>query len=258
MQPDPYDILDHWLSHTPYAEVTRGHYRREITQWINDIGPSRVWAARPRDVAQWAASDSQRTTAWRISCLDSYYTHAHDCDRRLANPVHPGMRPDVTNLDPGRRRLTPAETATYLSALDRYTGPQPHRARALGYLTIGMGLRAFQSTALDLDDLVREQQRVTLAIPLKGGGRSPRTQLVPVPAPVLLAVEEYLPHRITRTPHSTPETGPLLTSGRGKRLDTHPTIRTILRDVAASHPLLAETAPHITADGLAASPCPFT
>lgn len=255
---DPYEVLAHWLGTKPYAEVTRGDYEGALAKWIEYMGEDQVWRARPRDAADWAASDSARTTAWRISALDSYYRHAATLDKSLPSPVHPGMRPNVTDLPPGRLRLTPAQVATYLSALDRYTGIQAHRARALGYLVLGMNLRAFQATTLDLDDLTKEQHRTTAAVPLKGGGRSPQTRRVEVPPPVLMAIDDYLPRRVTVPPHSTETTGPLLTSGRGKRLDAYNSPRDILRAVASSHPLLADLTPQITTDGLAASPSPFT
>ncbi|MFF4652635.1 hypothetical protein [Streptomyces sp. NPDC001380] len=253
MEPDPYAVLQDWLTGRPYAEGTREDYEREATAWIEHIG-AKVWRASARDVSHWAAAGNPRTEAWRISCLRSFYRHAAETDPRVRNPLPRGLRPPVATLPPGRPALDATQAALFLSALDRYRGPHAERARALGYLILGMDLRAHQAVALDLDDWIHEQHRTTARITLKGGG----TALREVPPPVALAVAEYLPHRRTAAPHSTPETGPLLTSGRGRRLDSYNTPTGILRTVAATHPLLTDLAPTLTSDGLAASPSPFT
>ncbi|WP_405008313.1 hypothetical protein OHV13_33195 [Kitasatospora purpeofusca] len=129
----------------------------------------------------------------------------------------------------------------------------PERARALGYLVLGRGLRAHRVVALDLNDIVREQHRTTARVTLKGGG----TEFQELPPPVAHAIKDYLPRRRTAVPHSTPETGPLLTSGRGRRRDPAPSVRDLLRAVASTHPQLTHLADTLTADGLAASPNPF-
>ncbi|MFJ5121878.1 hypothetical protein [Kitasatospora sp. NPDC088548] len=251
---DPHEVLAHWLDNKPYGERTRGDYERAILDWISHIGPA-VWKPTTAKARAWAsAPDALRTEAWRISVLRGFYGHARDeFDPTLVNPVPVGLRPAVDGLPPGRAPLTPAEVTIYISALDRYDGILPERARALGYLVLGMKLRAHQAVDLDLPELIREQHRVTAKVSLKGGG----TELREVPPPVARAIREYLPHRIYAPPYSTEEAGPLITSGRGRRLDSHNTPRDILRAVAATDPLLDHLATTLTTDGLAASPSPF-
>ncbi|MFD7828467.1 hypothetical protein [Streptomyces sp. MJM8645] len=249
---DPYSVLDDWLNTKPLGDSAVQNYGREVTRWIEHIGP-KVWTARGRDVKNWTArTDNDRTRAFLVSALRGYYQHAQTSDPTIVNPAPKTLRPSVEDL-PGRPALTRTESTLYVSALDRYDGLMPHRARALGYLVLGRGLRAHQVVALDLTDIVREQHRTTARVTLKGGG----TEFQELPPPVALAVEDYLPHRRTAASYSSAEAGPLLTSGRGRRLDPAPSVRDLLRAVASTHPQLTHLADTLTADGLAASPNPF-
>ncbi|MGW2539906.1 hypothetical protein ACWC5I_03320 [Kitasatospora sp. NPDC001574] len=184
--------------------------------------------------------------------LRGFYQHAEELDPTVTNPVFKGLRPAVDGLPADRPALTRTESTLYVSALDCYDGLMPERARALGYLVLGRGLRAHQAVALDLNDIVREQHRTTARVTLKGGG----TEFQELPPPGAHAVRHYLPPPPTPPPHSTPETGPLLTSGRGRRLDSYNSPRELLRAVASTHPQLTHLADTLTADGLAASPTP--
>ncbi|MFD0412244.1 site-specific integrase [Streptomyces sp. NPDC127108] len=253
MSPDPHEVLDDWLRRTPFSESTRAAYRAEVRAWLAFVG-ERTWCAERTDVDTWSADGAKpRTKARRISSLRGFYHHAQTYDAFIDNPAARDLRPPVAHLPPGRPALTRPQAALFLSALDHYTGPLPHRTRALGHLILAMNLRAHQAVALDLDDWIRERHRTTARVQLKGGGSEIRA----VPPPVALAVDDYLPHRRTALPHSSPDTGSLLTSNRGRRLDSHTTPTTLMRAVAATHPLLAEIAPTITCDGLAATPGPF-
>ncbi|WP_327075559.1 hypothetical protein OG196_43295 (plasmid) [Kitasatospora purpeofusca] len=255
MDPDPYEVLDDWLDRAPIHDRTRKDYRAEVLTWLTHIGDL-VWHAQPLHVATWSAQGDAkpRTRARRVSSLRGFYNHAQTHNAFIDNPALRGLRPAVAQLPAGRPALDTPQTALFLSALDRYTGPLPHRTRALGYLLLGMNLRAHQAVDLDLDDWIHEQHRTTARITLKGGGHETR----PVPPAVAFAVHDYLPHRRTSPPHSTPARGPLLTSARGRRLDSHTSPTTLMRAVAATHPLLTDHAPTITSDGLAATPSPFT
>ncbi|MGW3183800.1 hypothetical protein ACWDD9_31470 [Kitasatospora sp. NPDC001119] len=252
LRPDPEQVLADWLTTTPLGDSARLNYPREVMRWIAYIG-DRVWTAGGRDVRNWTeGADNARTRAFLVSAVRGFYQHAQRFDSGIVNPAPKTLRPSVADL-PGRPALTRAESTLYVSALDRYSGLMPHRARALGYLVLGRGLRAHQAVALDVEGIVREQHRTTALVTLKGGG----TEFQELPAPVALAVEDYLPHRRTAAPHSSPEAGPLLTSGRGRRLDPAPSVRDLLRAVASTHPQLTHLTDTLTADGLAASPNPF-
>ncbi|MER8103256.1 hypothetical protein [Kitasatospora sp. NPDC094016] len=257
---DPSAILADWLLSNPYGDTTREDYEREVTDLINAFGPAKVWDLTSDDIRTWTKTpDRPRTEAWRISVLRGFYRHARKIEPTIGNPVPRGLRPAVDGLPRGRPALTRAESTYFVAALDAYVRHPdallPHRARALGYLVLGMGLRAHQAVALNLDGhWIREQHRTTLRATLKGGGLSgPRE----VPPAVAHAVEDYLLHRRTAAPYSRPDAGPLLTSGRGRRLDSYNSPRDLLRAIASTHPQLAHLTETLTADGLANSPNPF-
>ncbi|MEU5476660.1 hypothetical protein [Streptomyces mirabilis] len=82
------------------------------------------------------------------------------------------------------------------------------------------------------------------------------TPLAPIPRPLVWALDEYLPVRTHKAPHSTETEGPLLLSRTGRGLD-HVTFTRLLREVAATHPDLEEIAPGLHPDVVAHSPSPF-
>ncbi|MFJ6776865.1 hypothetical protein ACIQOV_38915, partial [Kitasatospora sp. NPDC091257] len=169
LHPDPEQVLTDWLTTTPLGDSAQLNYPREVKRWIAYIG-DRVWAAGGRDVKDWAAAaDNARTRAFLVSAVRGFYQHAQRFDPGIVNPAPKTLRPSVADL-PGRPALTRAESTLYVSALDRYSGLMPHRARALGYLVLGRGLRAHQAVALDVEGIVREQHRTTALVTLKGGG----------------------------------------------------------------------------------------
>ncbi|MGW0955795.1 hypothetical protein, partial [Streptomyces sp. NPDC002545] len=93
-------------------------------------------------------------------------------------------------------------------------------------------------------------------LPAKNNGASGITSIHTIPRPVVWALDEYLPVRTHKAPHSTETTGPLLVSRTGRGLD-RVTFPRLLRDVAASHPDLKELAPTLHPDVVAHSPSPF-
>ncbi|MER6151343.1 hypothetical protein [Streptomyces hirsutus] len=70
------------------------------------------------------------------------------------------------------------------------------------------------------------------------------------------ALDEHLPVRTHKAPHSTEPEGPLLLSRTDRGLD-HVTFTQLLRDVAATHPDLKDIAPTLPPDVVAHSPSPF-
>ncbi|MFF9116014.1 hypothetical protein ACF09Y_10450 [Streptomyces massasporeus] len=252
MEPDPYEVLDDWLKRAPLRQRSCDAYRSEVNAWLVYIG-ARVWSADRDDVDAWSAVGARpRTKARRVSSLRGFYNHAQTYDAFIDNPAERDLRPCVTHLPPGRPALDDSQAALFLSALDHYRGPLPQRTRALGYLILGMDLRAHQAVAIDLSDWMKDEH-LTARIRLKGGNTETRS----VPRPVAAAVDDYFPHRRTAAPHSFPATGPLLTSSRGRRLDSRTSPTSLMRAVAASHPLLVGIAATVTSDGLAATRSPF-
>lgn len=183
--------------------------------------------------------------------MRGFYQHAQRFDPGIVNPAPKTLRPSVADL-PGRPALTRAESTLYVSALDRYSGLMPHRARALGYLVLGRGLRAHQAVALDVEGIVREQHRTTALVTLKGGGTGFQELPHPSPSPSRTTSPTAAPPPPTAAPRP-----PAAHQRPRRRLDPAPSVRDLLRAVASTHPQLTHLADTLTADGLAASPNPF-
>ncbi|MFE9976067.1 hypothetical protein ACFYRD_36480 [Streptomyces hirsutus] len=119
------------------------------------------------------------------------------------------------------------------------------------------GLRPGQSITVLLQHIQRDNAAgPTWRLPAKNNSTSAVTHLQPIPRPVVWALDDYLPVRTHKTPHSTDTTGPLLLSRTGRGLD-RVTFPRLLRDVAATHPDLEEIAPSLLPDIVAHSPSPF-
>lgn len=216
------------------------------------------WHAQPFHVLTWLSQwrdAGHASVRRRTSALSSFYDTAVDLGACAQNPVGPEF--DRTHPDTGPR-LTPVQMAALREAADAWTGgvrtPAPQRDRLLTYLLLdGWRPGQISSQLIDRHFLAFEQHRVTAKVAMKGGGWKQR-ELAPATATALRA---YLPVRTWRPPHSYEESGPLLTSRTGRPLDARETPRTIVRNIAATHPALAHLAPILTADTVAHSPSPL-
>ncbi|MEU3050328.1 hypothetical protein ABZ705_28130 [Streptomyces sp. NPDC006984] len=283
--PDPYAILREWLSGAyvrPDGQEVRGRAWDEDTRyryglllggfqappawrqdWFGYIGDL-VWHFEARDVREWAGgltnldgsplAASSRGRA--VSAVRSFYTH---CAEDLgASRWHLPPRRALAGPTPpvNSERMTRFQTDALRTAADRYRGPHPERARLAVYTTLA-GLRPGQSIALVVEHIQRDNAAgPTWRLPAKNNSSSAVTGFQPVPRPVVWALDEYMPVRTHKAPHSTAETGPLLVSRTGRGLD-RVTFPRIIRDVAAGHPDLEEVAPSLLPDVIAHSPSPF-
>ncbi|MEU6010123.1 hypothetical protein [Streptomyces sp. NPDC047453] len=128
------------------------------------------------------------------------------------------------------------------TAADRYRGPHAERARLAVYMTLA-GLRPGQSIAALVNHVQRHNAAgPTWRLPAKNNGASGITSIHTTPRPVVWALDEYLPVRTHKAPHSTDTTGPLLVSRTGRGLD-RVTFPRLLRGMAATHPDLAAPGP---------------
>ncbi|MFJ2589712.1 hypothetical protein [Streptomyces sp. NPDC087538] len=273
---DPYLVLDDWLAGTwtdahgqevagrTWSADARYRYREILESWFHYIG-DQVWTAQALHIAHW--SETLRTkdgarplhpTSRRraVSVVRSYYRHCdedlgHHGDRLPARRILAGPAPQQAPAG-----LHPAQGLALMSAADRYRGPMPERARLAVYLLLA-NLRPGQAVRLRADSIRREQHRVTAAVPQKNNTDS-ATAWRELPRPVVWALDDYLPVRTWRTPHSTATTGPLLLSRNGRAIDRVNTLKDIVRTVAAGHPDLTELAPALSPDAVAHTLSPFT
>ncbi|MFB7327034.1 hypothetical protein [Streptomyces sp. NPDC056190] len=94
-------------------------------------------------------------------------------------------------------------------------------------------LRPGQSIAVVMQHIQRDNAAgPTWRLPVKNNSASAVGPLTPLPRPLVWALDEYLPVRTHKAPHSTQTEGPLLVSRTGRGLD-RVTFTRLLRDVAA-------------------------
>ncbi|MGW3100035.1 hypothetical protein ACWDCC_42095 [Streptomyces sp. NPDC001102] len=283
--PDPYAILRGWLAGSyvrPDGQAVLGRVWDEDTKyryglylagwaapagwrqdWFGYIGDL-VWHFKPVHIQDWASrltafdgtplAASSRGRA--VSAVRSFYAH---CEkdlgaaswnlpprRALAGPTAPAERETLTRL----------QTDALRTAADRYRGPHPERARLAAYMTLA-GLRPGQCIAVVMQYIQRDNQAgPTWQLPVKNNSASAVGDHIAIPRPLVWALDEYLPVRTHKAPHSTETEGPLLVSRTGRGLD-HVTFTRVLREVAATHPDLGEVAGTLHPDVVAHSPSPF-
>jgi site-specific recombinase XerD len=231
--------------------------------WFTYIG-NRIWHFNPGDIQTWAAhltnldgtvmADSSRGRA--VSAVRSFYKHCED-DLGAARWNLPSRRALLGPTSPAQReQLTAFQMDALRTAADRYRGLHAERARLAVYMTLA-GLRPGQSIAVVLQHIKRDNQvGPTWRLPAKNNGASAVMASQKIPRPVVWALDDYLPVRPHRAPHSTDHDGPLLLSFSGRGLDRM-TFPKLIRAVAATHPDLKEIAPTLLPDVVAHSPCPF-
>ncbi|MFD4412455.1 hypothetical protein [Streptomyces sp. NPDC058475] len=283
--PDPYAILTGWLSGAyvrPDGQQVIGRVWDEDTKyryglylagidappgwkqdWFTYIGDL-VWHFEPLHIQDWASrltafDGSPLAAASRgraVSAVRSFYAHCED-DLGAARWNLPPRRALAGPTPPAEREtLTRFQTDALRTAADRYRGTHPERARLAAYMTLA-GLRPGQSIAVVMQYVQRDNQAgPTWRLPVKNNSSSAVGPLTPIPRPLVWALDEYLPVRTHKAPHSTETKGPLLLSRTGRGLD-HVTFTRVLREVAATHPGLEEIAPSLHPDVVAHSPSPF-
>ncbi|WP_060903176.1 hypothetical protein [Streptomyces europaeiscabiei] len=216
-------------------------WRQDWFPYIGDL----VWYFEPQHVQDWAAyltnvDGTPLVAASRgraVSALRSFYAHCEDhlgaarwnLPRAAYSPGPPRRplpRPPPRTRPP--RRLHDARRAAPGPVHDRRRPAHPARNQA------GPAWR----------------------LPAKDNGSSAVATLTSVPRPVVWALDEYLPVRTHKAPHSGPEHGPLLLFRTGGGLD-RVTFPKLLRDVAVTHPDLTEIAPTLLPDAVAHSPTPL-
>ncbi|MFE7551053.1 hypothetical protein [Streptomyces gardneri] len=231
--------------------------------WFRYIG-DRVWHFEAKDIKNWAAgltnqdgseiSDSARGRA--ASAVLSFYAH---CENALGATFTklPPRAWLIGRVAPTNRPVLSREQMEALrSAADGYRGPMPERARLAVYLALA-GLRPGQVIGLSLLQIQRDNQnQPTWRLPAKNNAAS--AVAAPIPLPAVWVLDDYLPVRTWKTPHSTESCGPVLVSRLGRGLD-HVTYTRLIRNVASTHKYLAEHAATLPPpDVIARSPSPLT
>lgn len=272
---DPQTLLDDWLAQGTLRHSTRDAYRRDVTSWLTwctqtGADPWRVgiehvaaWARathlrevlgnRPLDgpdvIAQVAEEfpEVARSHDRYLSALTQYYLAAVDRGILTAAPDLTMLRTGLDRDAASPRRLNPMERAVLLTAIGGWGKDQARhwrRDRLIAYLLLE-GLRPAEVTRVDIRH-VYEMPDFTYEL------RAPDYEFEAVGKQHVLepltsiALKEYLPHRIR------PREGVhalIIGQGGDGVVSRYPNM--LIRQIAATHPLLAQRTPPVTADAVA-------
>ncbi|MDX2948015.1 hypothetical protein [Streptomyces caniscabiei] len=272
---DPRVLLDAWLEGSTLRHTTRDTYRREVTSWLTWCDAARVdpYAIDTHDVARWAEQrylrevldgrpfdgpdalayiahhhpDVARSHDKRITALTQFYEAARD---------HGAIRipPDLTLLRSGvdrdaepPKRLDPMERAVFLTCIGMWGADRARhhlRDRLIAYLLLE-GLRPGEVVRLDIRHLypLPDGTYEVRAPDYEFEAVGPKHTLEPLTAAALKA---YLPKRLRPADgvHAV-----IIGQGGNPIVSRYPNM--LIRQMAATHPLLAERQPPVTADVVA-------
>lgn len=271
---DPRTLLEHWLTNGTLRPTSQNTYRIEVTSWLDWCDETRTnpWAFGLEHIARWAHDrylhhilggrpfDGPDTLAWlaehhpdiarshdkRITALTGYYTAARDagllCHLPEFNLIRSGADRDATPP----KRLTPMERAVLLTCIGMWGKDHARhylRDRLIAYLLLE-GLRPGEIVRLDMRHLY-ELPDFTYEVraPDNFENVGKKFTLEPLTAAALKA---YLPHR------PTPEEGiheVILGQGGRPIVSRYPNM--LIQQMCATHPLLAQRTPPVTADAIA-------
>ncbi|WP_432531161.1 tyrosine-type recombinase/integrase [Kineococcus auxinigenes] len=201
-----------WL--LSYGGHTQTAYRRDIqawAAWCEQLGVHPLAAQRfhvdawvrhlsSQPQARTARPASAATIARRLSALSRFYDYAiHDAELLTHSPVASVRRPRVSD-----ESQAVGLTAEQLRRLLRAAGEHSPRSAALAALLIFCGLRISEALGADVRDFGHDHGHRVLKITRKGG----KSARVPLPPPVVRALEDYLAERTS---------GPLFLAAGGER-----------------------------------------
>lgn len=199
------------------AKSTRTGYRIDLYAWFTWC---RAWDIDPFDcrrthVELWLRSLEDQelagsTRARKLAVIRSFYNWCIDEDLLAANPAHRVKRPpSEKNPQPAYGRT---QMAQLLEAAER-AGGYDH---ALVMLLFMNGLRISEACGCDITDLGQSRWHHTLKIRGKGA----KVDVIPLPPPVMMAVNDALDGR---------QVGPLLLNQAGNRANRMSATRTLAR-----------------------------
>lgn len=273
---NPVDLLHDWLATSALRPSTRAEYLREVTSFIDwcthHQPPIDVLVAGPADIAHWARDrylapyldgrpfdgpdalgylaqqhpDVARSHDRRITALTQYYEAARDRGILPLPPDLTVLRSGVPRPPGAKNRLTPRERAVLLACTGGW-GPQRskywQRDQLVVYLLLE-GLRPAQVVRVDRRHLYPQSDGswdVRAPDDAESVGR--KFSLDPLTG---AALKRYLDVR----PDPSDGTHALLLSHRREQLNTWWPGR-LVQQIAATHPLLADREPPVTADAVA-------
>jgi len=273
---DPVDLLNDWLATSALRASTRAEYQREISSFINWCHAHKpavdVLTARPADIAAWSADlylapyldgrpfdgpdalrhladthpDAARTHDRRITALTQYYEAAKNRSIITLPPDLTVLRSGVPRPPGAKYRLDPRERAVLLACTGGW-GPTRSKYWQRDQLVVFLlleGLRPAQVVRADRRHLYPQPDGFwDIRAPDDHENVGKKFTLDPLTG---AALTRYLEVR----PEPSDGSHALLLSHRREQLNTWWPGR-LVQQIAATHPLLADRDPAITADAIA-------
>lgn len=273
---DPLTLLTDWLDTAPLRSSSRIEYEREVTRWLtwcaNQHPPVNPWDTGIEDIAAWCAGyltdqldgrlfngpdalahiaehhpAAAMTHDRRITALTQYYEACKDRGAIRLTPDLTMLRSGVDRDANPPRRLTPQERAVLLTCIGMWGKDHARhylRDRLIAYLLLE-GLRPAEVTRVDIRHLydLPDGTYQVRAPDYEFEAVGKQFTLEPLTA---AAVKAYLPYRIR------PADGVhALILGQGGNPITSGYPNMIVQQICATHPLLAQRNPPVTADAIA-------
>ena len=270
---DPRALLDDWLTAGTLRPSTVSRYRPQVDDWLtwceqHGIHPYHVtiehvakWSEKrllpyldgrafngPEDLAYVAQTspDVAGTHDGFITAVTQYYRAAHDRGLITGVPNLTDLRSGVDRVPDQPQRLTYMERAVLFACIGGWGPDQARhyrRDRLIVYLLLE-GLRPAEVTRIDMRHLYElPDGTMEVRAPDDFENVGKKFTLEPL---TLAALKDYLPSR------PTPQDGVhALILGQGGRpiVSRYPNM--LVRQIAATHPLLAQRNPPVTADAVA-------
>jgi integrase len=274
---DPEELLNDWLATSALRPSTRAEYHREVSSFLTWCArrprPVDPIAARPADIAQWSHDtylrelldgrpfdgpdalgyladhhpDAARTHDRRITALTGYYDAA--TARRIITipPDLKVLRSGVPRPPGAKNRLTPRERAVLLACTGAW-GPTRskhwERDQLCVYLLLE-GLRPAQIVRIDRRHLYPQPDGSwDVRAPDDAENVGKKFTLDPLTGAALKAYLAVRPEPADPGEHT------LILSSRGTATFSRWPNK-LIGQITATHPLLAERDPAITADAVA-------
>jgi integrase len=272
---DAEELLDEWLAGSALRPSTRAEYTREISSFLTWCRANSVDAltARPKDIATWAADcflapyldgrpfngpdalgflaeqhpEAARSHDRRISALTQFYEAAFDRKAITLPPNLTALRSGVPRPPGAKNRLDRMERAVLFTVIGSW-GPAHskhyHRDRLAVWLLLE-GLRPAQVVRVDKRHLY-PQPDGTWEIRAPDDHENVGKQFVLEPL-TGAALKEYL--KVRPEPVDPGEHRLLLNDAR-RALQSR-WVNKVVGQMCATHPLLADRTPPVTADTIA-------
>jgi site-specific recombinase XerD len=209
-----------------YMEDLRNYFAWCETQELEPLTVKRVhldlYVRWMQAQDRWAES----TIARRLGTVAGMYTYAAVEDYILKDPSVGVDKPTVDRAKQRRTFLNPVQFAQLLAAAQASTADDHALVALLGM----MGLRIGEATSLNVENLTVDAGYQVLHFIGKGS----KAAHVPVPIPVMRALDEVISGRTT---------GPLLRNKRGERMDRAAAAR-ILKRLGKAAGITVEFSPH--------------